>query len=141
MKVTSAGRERSGYRLNGHKTLALGGPAAGMLIVSARLTDDTAGRFALFLVDPAAPGVSMDHYPLIDYSRASDVRLDNVALARDAMLIGPQRAPDVLEEAIDLATLASVAEALGCMETMLDLPALHLKTRVQFGSPLAARRA
>jgi len=141
VKVTSAGREGGGYRLNGHKTLALGGPAASMLIVSARLTDDPAGRFALFLVDPAAPGVSMDHYPLIDYSRAADVRLCNVAVALDAMLIGPQRALDVLEEAIDLATLASVAEALGCMETMLDLTALHLKTRVQFGNPLGKFQA
>lgn len=141
VQETIATREGGGYRLNGCKTLAQGAPAADVLIVSARLADDPAGRFALFLVNPAAPGVSMDPYPLIDYSRAADVRLANVAVTMDAMLIGPQRALVALEEAIDLATLASVAEALGCMESILDQTAQHLKTRVQFGNPLGKFQA
>jgi alkylation response protein AidB-like acyl-CoA dehydrogenase len=141
VQETVATREGGGYRIEGRKTLALGAPAAEVLIVSARLADDPVGRFALFLVDPAAPGVSMESYPLIDYTRAADVRLAHVAVTMEAMLIGPQRALDALEEAVDLATLASVAEALGCMESILDQTAQHLKTRVQFGNPLGKFQA
>lgn len=141
VQETIATREGGGYRINGRKTLALGAPAADVLIVSARVANDPAGRFALFMVDPATSGLTMEPYPLIDYSRAADVRLANVAVAKDAMLIGPQRALAALEEAVDLATLASVAEALGCMESILDQTAQHLKTRVQFGNPLGKFQA
>lgn len=141
VQETVATREGSGYRIDGRKTLVLGGPAADVLIVSARVAEDPTGRFALFVVDPAAAGVTIESYPLIDYSRAADVRLENVAVAPDAMLIGPQRALDALAEAVDLATLASVAEALGCMESILDQTAQHLKTRVQFGNPLGKFQA
>jgi len=52
------------------------------------------------------------------------------------VLIGVERALGALEETVDFATLASVAEALGCMETVLQLTSQHIKTRVQFGHPL-----
>jgi alkylation response protein AidB-like acyl-CoA dehydrogenase len=121
--------------------VVLGGPSADLLIVSAAVGDDRQGRFALYLVDPRAPGVSMHHYPLIDYSRASDVRLQDVRVAPEAMLIGPNNAFAALEEATDLATLATVAEALGCMEAILQLTSGHLSTRVQFGQPLGKFQA
>ena len=138
---TIATRQGGAFRINGVKTMALGGPSAHALIVSARLADDARGRFSLFVVDPQAPGVTMNHYPLIDYSRASDVRLRDVEVNADAILIGEERALDMLEEAVDFATLASVAEALGCMETVLQLTSAHLKTRVQSGKPLGRFQA
>ncbi len=138
---TSAVRRGDSYLLNGVKTMALGGPWAHKLIVSACVANDSKGRFALFLVDAQAPGVTMNHYPLIDYSRASDVRLVDVAVTDDALLIGVEHASSALEEAIDMATLACVAEALGCMETVLQLTSEHLKTRVQFGHPLGKFQA
>ena len=141
VKQTTAIQRGSDLILNGVKTVVLGGPSADLLIVSAAVGDDTQGRFALYLVDPRSPGVSMQHYPLIDGSRASDVRLHDVRVAPEAMLIGPDKAFAALDEAIDLATLATVAEALGCMEAILELTREHLATRVQFGQPLGEFQA
>ncbi len=141
VESTVATRTAQGFRLDGEKTMAFGASAASKLIVSARLADDAARRFGLFVVDVDLPGVTMNHYPLIDYSRAADVRLDAVMVSADAQLVGVERAAEVLDEAIDLATLASVAEALGCMETVLELTSEYLKTRVQFGQALAKFQA
>lgn len=132
------------FVLDGAKLLALGGPTADHLIVSARtgsapMTAD--GAFALFLVDPAAPGVSRSDYALLDGTRASDFRFSGVRLAADALLIGPDAAFDAVETAFDLAALACVAASLGCMETLAHASAAHLKTRHQFGKPLAAFQA
>lgn len=138
---TVARRSAQGYRLEGVKTLVLGGPSADQLIVSARIEDDAQGRFGLFLVDPYAPGVTMSHYPLLDFTRASDVTLCQVEVGPDAMLAGPDDGLRVLDEAVDLATLATVAEALGCMEAILQLCSDYLKTRVQFGKPLGQFQA
>jgi alkylation response protein AidB-like acyl-CoA dehydrogenase len=47
----------------------------------------------------------------------------------------------VLDLALDRATLARVAEALGAMEAVLQLTAEYLKTRVQFGQPIGKLQA
>jgi len=138
---TVAQRHAQGYRLDGVKTLVLGGLSADQLIVSARIAEDARGRFGLFLVDPQAPGVTMRHYPLLDFTRASDITLRSVEVGPSALLAGPDESLAVLEEAVDLATLATVAEALGCMETILQLCTDYLKTRVQFGKPLGQFQA
>lgn len=134
-----ARRSGEGYVLDGFKLMALGAASADRLIVSARV--DGEERFALFLVDPQAPGVSIHPYILIDRTRAADIELKSVAIGESDLLIGTGRAPEVLEEALDRATLALVAQMLGMMETVLDVTIEHLKTRVQFGQPIGRFQA
>ncbi|MBL8382983.1 MAG: acyl-CoA dehydrogenase family protein, partial [Burkholderiales bacterium] len=141
VRNTIAERHGTGYRISGSKILAMGGPSAHTLVVSARLAGDSSGRFALFLIDPGAPGVRMNHYRLIDYSRASDVRLNEVHVPAEAMLTDADHAHAALEAAVDLAILAATAEALGCMETVISLTAAHLRNREQFGKPLGSFQA
>ena len=47
----------------------------------------------------------------------------------------------MLEEALDRAALAQVAEALGCMEAVLEISSDYLKTRQQFGQPIGKFQA
>ena len=142
------------YRIDGAKILVLGGPSADVLIVSAVIGNEAPGSgvpadaqnaatepYALFLVDPAASGVAIESYPLLDGTRASDLRLTNVAVAANDLLIYGDAARAALDAATDCATLAGVAQSLGCMETILEMTAAHLKTRVQFGQALAKFQA
>jgi alkylation response protein AidB-like acyl-CoA dehydrogenase len=134
-----AKRQDEGFRLSGVKTLALDAPSADQLIVSARVEGED--DFSLFLVDRTAAGVQLESYPLVDDSRAADIELNNVLLPRSALLVGPAKGRCLLEEALDRATLAGVAEVLGAMEAVLQLTADYLRTRVQFGQPIGKLQA
>jgi alkylation response protein AidB-like acyl-CoA dehydrogenase len=137
--VTTVARRRAGnYVLEGVKALALDAPSAHRLIVSARVEE---GEVALFLIERDAPGATLREYPLIDGTHAADLELREVSVPEAALLVAPERARDVLDEAIDHLALARVAEALGCMEVVLDLTSEHLKNRVQFGQPLGKFQA
>jgi alkylation response protein AidB-like acyl-CoA dehydrogenase len=136
---TRAKRQGEDFLINGVKSLVLDAPSADQLIVSARVEDEEG--FSLFLVDTATVGVKLETYPLIDDSRAADIELTNVLLPRSALLVGAARSQPVLDLALDRATLARVAEALGAMEAVLELTAEYLKTRVQFGQPIGKLQA
>lgn len=128
-----------GFVLDGIKTVVLDAPAADQLIVSARVESEDG--FSLFLLDSASEGVKLQPYPLIDDSRAADVELMNVRLPRSALLVGPAKSRRIMDEALDRATLARVAEALGAMESVLQFTSEYLMTRVQFGQPIGKLQA
>lgn len=139
VEATMVERGDEGYALSGTKFMALDAPTADLLIVSARMPD-TDG-FGLFLVDPGAEGVALDAYRLIDGTSAADIRFDRVSLAAEALLVAPERAPDVLEEALDRCILAQVAEAIGAMGAVMEITAEYIKTRKQFGQPIGKFQA
>lgn len=136
---TQARRSDAGFVLAGAKSLVLDAPAADRFIVSARVEGEAS--YSLFLVDKDAPGITMAAYPLIDDSRAADLRFEDVSVPLCALLEGPALAGFILEEAIDWATLGRSAEALGAMEAVMQMTAEHLKNRSQFGQPLARFQA
>lgn len=127
------------FLLRGCKTFVLDAQAADRLIVSAR--SDGMDGLALFLVDATVAGVRMSTYPLVDGSRAADIALDDVQVPASCLLAEGASAQAVLREAIDRATLARVAMALGAMEVVLQMTADYLKARVQFGQPLGRFQA
>lgn len=136
--TTTAEKSGDGFRLNGHKAVVINGPAADVLIVSARTSGgqrDVDG-ISLFLVDPKAKGVARRDYPTVDALRASEVTFDGVALGRDALLGELGAALPVIEEVVDGATLAIGAEAVGCMEVLYKDTVEYCKTREQFGQPI-----
>ena len=75
--ATTAKKQGSGYVLNGHKSVVLGGPLADQLIVTARTGGS--GReekgISVFLVDKKSNGVSSRDFPTVDGLRASDEML------------------------------------------------------------------
>jgi alkylation response protein AidB-like acyl-CoA dehydrogenase len=118
-----------GWTVSGQKIAVLGGDAADRFVVTARTPD---GQVGLFLVD--ADDVRRDKYPMQDGLRGADVLF---ADAPATALGAPDDALAAAESVLDVATAALCAEAVGAMDRMLWLTVDYLKTRVQFGKPLA----
>ena len=138
VRLTTAEPTDAGYILSGVKTLVFDAPAADQFIVSAALPE---GGFGLFIVPARQSGVAMSAYPLIDGTRAADIEIEAVRVPETALLLEPPRALEVLEEAIDRTVLAQVAEALGAMESVLEITNGYIKQRVQFGQPIGKFQA
>ena len=136
--VTTGQRTNRGYVLNGYKAVVLNGPAADVLVVSARTDGDQRDGegVSLFIVPANSPGLSRRDYPTVDAFRASEVTLDNVEVGEDALLGEAGGGLPILRQAIDEGTLAVGAEAVGCMEVLYKDTVEYCKTRKQFGQPI-----
>ena len=135
----NARAEGSGFVLDGVKMMVPAADAADQLIVSARVNDAGADGVALFLVPRDA--TTLHSYALIDGTRAGDVELRSVFVGAEARMSAPGSGLVLLEEALDRAALAQVAQALGCMEAVLEMTSDYLKTRQQFGQPIGKFQA
>ena len=138
--VTTATKAADGWRLDGAKSVVVHGDSADRLIVSARTAGDRHDPegIGLFLVDPAASGVARRAYPMRDGTRAADVALSGV----EAEPLGePGAALSVIERVVEAGIAATSAEAVGTMETMLNMTVEYMKTRVQFGKPIGENQA
>ncbi|MFI6620745.1 acyl-CoA dehydrogenase family protein [Streptomyces sp. NPDC050528] len=121
--------------LDGVKTVVQDAGGARWLLVTARHE----GEPASFLVDRAAPGVTVRRQRVLDPTRAfHEVRLDAVRVPRDARLDG---GPADIQALLDEASVLRCADALGVMERMLELTVQHTTNRVQFGRPIGSFQA
>lgn len=127
-----------GFHLAGQKMLVVDAQSADQLIISASIEGKPG--IALVRVDIGAEGVSANHYMLVDGSRAADISFD-VEVAADAILVGPERGAEVLAEALDRARIALLAQAVGSMESCLQICSNYLKDRQQFGQPIGKFQA
>ena len=139
----SAAESGDGYVLNGTKSVAFHADSADALVVTARTSRapaDTDG-ISLFLVDRAAPGVTVRGYPTVDGLRAAEVTFDNAAVTK-AQLIGPRdEGLPIIEAVIDAGIVALAAEAAGIMKHMYESTLEYLRGREQFGVSLASLQA
>jgi pimeloyl-CoA dehydrogenase small subunit len=136
--LTTAKPTTGGWVLDGAKSVVLNGGGADRLIVSARLAgerEDPDG-IGLFLVDAKANGVARRSYAMRDGTRAAEIALSGVEIARDDALGEPGRALPVIERVVEAGIAASSAEAVGAMEAMHAMTLEYLKTRQQFGRPI-----
>lgn len=137
--ATRARKVADGLRIDGRKSLVLDGDSADAFIVVARTAgeDEDSQGLTLLLVDAHAPGVTVDGYATLDGRRAAEIRFDGVTASTDAV-VGPAGAAlPLIDEAIDRAAAALCAEAAGAIDALITMTAEHLKTRKQFGAPLA----
>ncbi len=134
---TRAVAQADGYTLNGIKKLAWQGGRAHRLIVSAVLD----GKTALFWVPVEAQGVSIQDYPTIDGDRCATVELSEVAVPASALIAQGEAADAALAAAIDYGIAALCAHAAGAMQRLIEITVDYLKTRRQFGRPLAEFQA
>ncbi len=130
---TTASPTDDGWVLSGEKIAVLGGDSAQRLVVSAAVPD---GGVGLFLV--SAADVRRDPYRLQDGLGAADVLLVDT---RAEALGAPTDAPGHLQSVLDVATAVLCSEAVGAMDRMLWLTVDYLKTREQFGAPIAVFQA
>ncbi|MEI4509410.1 acyl-CoA dehydrogenase family protein [Sphingopyxis sp. CCNWLW253] len=137
--LSKAVRSGDGYRLSGDKLLVLDAPSASNVIVCAKLEDEPG--FGLFLVPADGEGVAISAYPLIDGTRAADIGFSDVSLPASALLAGGNRAADILADAIDRASIALMAQAVGAMEAAIEICGAYVKERKQFGVAIGSFQA
>ena len=137
--VTTEAKKKNGdYLVSGFKSVVMNGPNADKLIISARTSgkqNDKEG-ISLFVIDSNLEGVSLRNYPTVDGRRASEVTLENVIIPSSSLLSEEGKGFQHLEGAIDGATLAICAEAVGAMEVLYKTTVEYTKTREQFGQAI-----
>ena len=136
--TTTATANNGSYLLSGHKSVVINGPNANFFIVSVRTSGEQRDEtgISLFIIPSDAKGLSRRDYPTVDGQRASDLILDNVELDEASRLGEEGQGLNILQQAIDFATLAIGSEAVGCMEVLYKDTVEYCKNREQFGQPI-----
>ena len=136
--TTTATANNGSYLLSGHKSVVINGPNANFFIVSVRTSGEQRDEtgISLFIIPSDAKGLSRRDYPTVDGQRASELILDNVELDEASRLGEEGQGLNVLQKAIDFATLAIGSEAVGCMEVLYKDTVEYCKNREQFGQPI-----
>ena len=141
--MTTATKTADGWRLDGAKSVVVHGDSADKLIVSARVSGDRhdPDGIGLFLVDARAAGVARRAYPMRDGTRAADIAFSGVEVSTADVLGAPGHGLATIERVTEAGIMATSAEAVGAMETMLAMTLEYMKTRVQFGKPIGENQA
>lgn len=140
---TTAKQNGKGYVLSGRKTCVLNGGNAELLVVPARTSGEQADEdgITLFAIPADSGGLARRPYPTVDAQQAADITLSDVEAGNDAVLGEAGKAFATLQDAIDEATLAICAEAVGIMRAMHDKTVEYSKQREQFGVPIGSFQA
>jgi alkylation response protein AidB-like acyl-CoA dehydrogenase len=129
-----------GYELTGQKRHVLFASAATRLLVLAR-TGAGDADLGLFLVDPAAPGLSLRQQRSLAADTQYDVGLDAVRVPA-ASLIGPAGSGwNTWQAVMQDALILLAAYAIGGAERALEITVQYAKDREQFDKPLGAFQA
>jgi len=134
MPSVQAGASGDGFVLQGTELAVPQAHLADRIVLPAR-TDD--GRVLLVLLDPAAPGVTLERATTTNREIHPHLHLAGVTVGEDDILVGPdggRAALDVLQVA---ATTALCALQVGVCEAALTMTAAYLNGRQQFGRPLS----
>lgn len=139
---TTATQTGDGYALTGHKSVIAHGASADILLVTARLASpDGQGSLRVFAVPSDSAGLQQTRYTTVDGVPASDIRLDNVTVAADAILDGGDDTEARLREIFDIGLAAICAEAVGALDRLLAQTVEYTRTRKQFGVPIGRFQA
>jgi len=130
---TRASSTQGGFQLDGKKTLVWHAAGSDALLVSVVLDGET----AVLLVPTNSVGVTVTDFPTFDGSRAATVTFERVIVPIENLLIKGALAQDALRKALDFGIVALCAQACGAMAYLTDSTIQYLKTRKQFGQPLA----
>lgn len=140
---TTADAVTGGWKLNGRKSVVIGGQSAGLILVSARTSHGTRDEqgISLFLVDPQDRGVRRRTFTTMDGRNACELYLDEVFVKSNAVLGSVGQALPALRYQQGRCIAAQCAEAVGSMEAACALTLDYLKTRQQFGQPIGKFQA
>jgi alkylation response protein AidB-like acyl-CoA dehydrogenase len=122
-----ATKDGAGYRLNGRMSVVLGGDVADKFLVEA--------GGSLFIVD--ADQVSRRSFRMIDATGAAEVEIDSLAVGAECRIGDEGAAISLIQSALDRATIMACGEALGSIAHLIPATASYIKTREQYGAPLA----
>ena len=127
-----------GWRLEGVKTTVPVGTIADAVVVSASAPD---GRPVVLIVEPGAPGLTVERQLVTNKDGAALVTFDGVAVDAAGVLAGPDTGADVLRSIVERGTVAWCAQQLGVLGRMLEMTADYTKQRKQFDVAIAMFQA
>ncbi|NLY65081.1 MAG: pimeloyl-CoA dehydrogenase small subunit [Alcaligenaceae bacterium] len=129
--------------LNGQKAAVIDAPSASKLLVSARTSGEASDKagISVFLLDPAASGVTLKAYKTHDGHYAADITLENVEVPASALIGEQDKAYPAIMDAILKTNVALCAEASGLIKALNDATLEYLKTRKQFGVAIGTFQA
>lgn len=130
--------EPDGWALTGARSLLLDAPGATHFLVSATLDE---GEGALFLVPSDILGLQLNSVAGTDDRRLGALLLSEVTVSAEALLARGSTAAELVDFAVDLGTALQCADALGAMETLLDLTVEYASQRKQFGRAIGSFQA
>ena len=133
--------------LNGSKCFITNGKVADVYIVIAitSITEDKRGRkkknFSAFIVEKGAPGFSFgtkEKKMGIRGSSTCELIFENVKVPKENLLGEVNKGFKIAMATLDGGRIGIAAQALGIAEGALDAAVEYVKTREQFGRPIAA---
>ena len=131
-------REGAGFRLDGRK---LGVPIAHLasaLLVPATTTD---GNVGVFIVDPHAPGVTMERQEAMSFEAQARIEFRRVGLGPEALLGSVSGGRAVLDWIVDRTMIGLCAIVAGACQEAVRLTAEYASNRKQFDKPIAMFQA
>ena len=125
------------YLLSGLKACVPFARTASRILVSAITEQGT----VVVLLDPAAVGVSMTDIKYTTYEPQCEVRLEDVVVASEDILAGPEAGAAVMQWLAEHTTAALCAHQLGVTDQSMRMTASYTTERKQFGVPIATFQA
>ena len=140
---TRAERRNGAWTLSGTKSPVLAAGLAQRIVVTARVRGaaDEADGCALFLVDPAAGGVTLRTFELVDNTAAGELVLQDAAAQPLADPFDFARARAAIAATVNAGIAAACADMAGSMQAAFDLAMDYLRTRKQFGRLIGDNQA
>ena len=135
---TRAKKDGNGFRLSGQKRFVACGNGADMLIVAARMDDDSIG---LFLVDPEADGVERTLRRSVDSHAPANIDFKDVKLDGDALLSETDDGAALLDTVLYAGRACLAAEQLGVAVEAFSRTIDYIKERDQFGQKIGSFQA
>jgi alkylation response protein AidB-like acyl-CoA dehydrogenase len=136
---TTARKQDGGYIISGHKAVVRDAPSATHIIVVARTDGNVRDPhgISLFMLPISTAGLVRRDYPLVDGVHGSDIFFENTFVSADALIFQEGAALAVIEKAIDEATVAVCAEAVGVLHELHRQTLDYARQRKQFGKAIA----
>jgi alkylation response protein AidB-like acyl-CoA dehydrogenase len=128
-------RQGNGFVLDGHKRFVHDAMPADVVICAARAGDDTSDGLTLVLIERSAPGVSIHGRPGV-LTAVSEVRLDGVAIPREAVIGEIGRGWELLERSVERSLPLLCAFKVGACQTVLDFTLQYTRDRFAFGQAI-----
>ncbi len=132
--------DADGFVLTGVKRHVAFARAATRLVVLAR-TGDALGDVDLFLVDPAAPGVTLTQQMTIASDSQYRVELDGVRVSAEDRIGAAGTGWSTWDAVMHEGIILAAAQAVGGAEYAMDITVQYAKDRQQFDKPLGAFQA
>ncbi len=136
--TTTATKDGSGWKLDGAKVCVPAGDVAARILVPA-----TTGRgsVGVFLVDPKAPGVTVERQILTNWEPHAKLTMKGVRVGADDVLGDPTTGETIARWIAERATIAYCATQLGVCDKALRMTAQYTTERKQFDRAIATFQA